>query len=697
MPDRTIAAGRSQRRVRKHAPRTDASPRTTHRRFTVAVSQENITSGTPLGAHIVPGGVTFRVWAPAANAVHLAVRDFDHPEPADWLPTEDNKLVRDAGGYWAGFVPDAADGSLYRFWTDGPGGAGYKRDPRAGELEIRGYPECDCVVTSLNDYPWHDAGFRAPAFHEMVIYQLHIGVFYASDGVSDIRRNRVSKFLDVLDRLEYLVDLGVNVIQPLPVVEWQGPHSRGYNNTDYFSPEMDYALAPEDLGPYLPRVNALLRRKGKSELRAEDLHSQANQLKAMVDLCHVHGVAVLFDVAYNHAGGPFDDQSMRFFDRPWNREWWDPDSYFIGGPGWAGGRIFDYGSSEVRQFLIDNAKHFLDKFHADGFRYDEVSVIRNNGGTQFCRDMTDTLHYHKPGAIHIAEYWNWDRATAVLPTPEGLGFDAALNDGLRRAIRDAIGAAAQGRSAHVNLDAVRDALRRPLGFPASWKAVQHIENHDLVDGDRDDPAETEPRIPALADWNDRHGWLARSRSRVATGLLLTAPGIPFIFMGQEFLEDKPWHNSPGRAELLIHWDGLSQAGAMKDFHRFTRELCRLRRRHPALRGEGIHPYFVQNDDRLLGFHRWVEGVGRDVIVIASLGEETRWGYRFPFPAGGFWHEVFNSDAYDSLPPAGGYNPQTAGNPWGVTADGPPASGCPTSAWLTIPANGLLVFARDRGD
>ena len=86
-----------------------------------------------------------------------------------------------------------------------------------------------------------------------------------------------------------------------------------------------------------------------------------------------------------------------------------------------------------------------------------------------------------------------------------------------------------------------------------------------------------------------------------------------------------------------------------------------------------------------------------LLVVASLAETTRWGYPLPLPQGGHWHEVFNSDAYDSLPADGGYNPNAAGNPGGVTADGPPLHRCPTSAWLVLPANALLVFARDQGD
>jgi 1,4-alpha-glucan branching enzyme len=663
----------------------------------MAASQEHITSNTPMGSHLIDGGATFRAWAPGASAVYVVLHDFDQSKPGHWVPNEGDKLVRDSSGYWAGFFPGVTEGAHYRYWTVGPAGEGYKRDPRALELESEGWPNIDCIVRGPSNYTWHDAGFRAPAFHDLIIYQFHIGVFYAVDDAgNDVRKDRVCKFLDVLDRLEYLAALGVNAIQPLPVVEWQGEFSRGYNNSDFYSPEMDYTVPSGPLNTtYLNRVNALLRKKGLPDLRIEDLSNQTNQLKAMVDLCHVYGLAVFFDVVYNHAGGPLDEQSMRFFDRPWNREWWDPDLYFIGGPGWAGGRIFDYRANEVQAFLIDNAKFFLDEYHGDGLRYDEVTVTRNNNGTDFCRALTDTLHFHKPSAIHIAEYWNWDRASSVTPTPAGVGFDATWHDGLRGTIRDAVAAAAAGASARVNLDAVRDTLQRPSGFPASWRAVNHIENHDLVDGDRQNPADTKPRIPALANANNHRDWYARSRSRVATGLLLTAPGIPMMFMGQEFLEDKPWHNNPSRTELMIYWDGLKAGGdkVMQDFLRFTRELCWLRRREPALRGEGVNPFYTHNDDRVIAFHRWVEGEGRDVIVVASLNELTHWSYALPFPVGGFWKEVFNSDAYDSLPPDGGYNPRAAGNPWGVTADGPPRGGYSTSARLVIPANSLLVLAR----
>src|SRR5258705_11973290 len=135
---------------------------------------------------------------------------------------------------------------------------------------------------------------------------------------------------------------------------------------------MDCCVAPDELARYLPRLNDLLRKKGFAHLRPADVQDQVGQLKALVDLCHIHGIAVIADVGYNHGGRTFDDQSMRFFDRPANHQWWDRDSYFVARDRWAGGRIFHYSPDDVRQFLIDNPRMYIEEFHVDELRYDEV-------------------------------------------------------------------------------------------------------------------------------------------------------------------------------------------------------------------------------------------------------------------------------------------------------------------------------------
>ena len=127
---------------------------------------------------------------------------------------------------------------------------------------------------------------------------------------------------------------------------------------------------------------------------------------------------------------------------------------------------------------------------------------------------------------------------------------------------------------------------------------------------------------------------------------------------------------------------------MGDHLRFTRELIALRKREPALRGGPVNVFHVHNENRVIAFQRWLEGIGRDVVVVASLAESTYYGYWIGFPAGGWWREAFNSDMYDNW-----VNPMVAGNGGTVWADGSPLHGLPASAALVIPANGLLVFTQ----
>ena len=480
-------------------------------------SQQHIDASTPMGANLVGNGATFRVWAPAADHVYVALGG-----AAGYRPTQVDELVKDsATGHWTGFFPGVVDGTKYRFFVAGSGGSGFKRDPWARELELYGYPDCDGIVRDPDAYPWHDQGFEPPAFNDLIVYQFHVGRFYATDDQGEDRRPyRVAKFLDVLNRIEYLADLGVNALQPLPVVEFQGEWSLGYNGTDLFSPEMDYCVDPADLPPYLQKVNALLAKKGRPPLTLQHLSGQVNQLKAFIDVCHLYGMAVLVDVVYNHAGGGFDAQSIDHFDFPAQPS--PSNSLYFSGDEWAGGRVFAFQRPEVRAFLIENAKMFLREYHADGLRFDEVSVIDATGGWFFCQDLTSTLRYEKPAAALIAEYWGENRWLAVWRPPAGMGFDLGYADGLRDGLRDVLEQAAAGAGAPVELDRLRQGLERPWNEPFAWQAYNCIENHDFVLDASNDHGK--PRIPKLADWTNPRSWYARSRARVATGRAADRPG-----------------------------------------------------------------------------------------------------------------------------------------------------------------------------
>ena len=111
-----------------------------------------------MGATLVTGGATFRTWAPAAKEVYAVLRDFDIASPGGWTKNPGDLLQKDSRGYWTGFFPGVKDNDPYRFWIVGTGNEGYKRDPYARELEMYGYPNCNCLVRDANCYRWHDGG-----------------------------------------------------------------------------------------------------------------------------------------------------------------------------------------------------------------------------------------------------------------------------------------------------------------------------------------------------------------------------------------------------------------------------------------------------------------------------------------------------------------------------------------------------------
>ncbi len=666
------------------------------------VTQDHISSGTADGATIVVDssgqalGVTFKVWGPKADSVFVngafnGVNSFSKDQDPDLL-------MEKHGEHWTGFISGAKTGDIYKFFVVGEDGGGFKRDPYARELTlIPAFPACNCIVRNPASFPWHDAGFRRPFFNEMIVYQLHIGTFARRAG------NRMSNYLDVIEKLDHLVGLGVNVVQPLPVSEFEATPGMGYDNCDYYSPEMGYQVSDEaQLQQYLTTINRLLARKGHGPLHLDTIRGGDAQLKIMIDLLHLYGIAVVCDVVYNHGGGfggfggiPEDRESIFFWDRQQPGD--NNRSLYFTSQTHAGGLGFALFKQEVSDFLVNNALNLLSEFHVDGLRYDEVSVLLNlnvNTGPAFCRRITAACRSVRPDALHNAEFWP-SESTIISPfdvvndaAHHGLGFDARQADGFREAVRDAIATAAQGRDALVDMDRIAFQIEHKSDFRDRWRAVQCVENHDIVYKGR------QLRIAKLADQTPNQPpdrtWFSRSRSRVATGLLLTAPGIPQLFMGQEFLEDKQWSDNPDEG-LNIFFAGLDDPHhhEMANHKQFTSDLVALRRKLPALNGEGIRAFLHHNLDRVIAVQRWVEGVGADVVIVASLNEFTFYGYRVGFPRPGRWREVFNSDFYDHLP-----NPIVAGNGGQVSADGPGLQGLPNSASIVIPANGILVFARE---
>ena len=447
------------------------------------------------------------------------------------------------------------------------------------------------------------------------------------------------------------------------------------------------------------RSTACWPQSNRRRLRLDDISSGPGQLKALVDLCHVYGIAVVFDVVYNHAGGFTVDGQLRrqlpllLRSRSECRQQQRQPLFHRSGSRHRRPRVRALERRRLRNFCSTTRRTFSEEFHADGFRYDEISILlsTNQGsGWEFCRALTTKLRGFNDRILQNAEFWPGEFSDIPF---NGAAGDRSCKHRRPRAstwcstiicaasLRSAVQAASRGADAPVSVSAIAAALYPP-GFDHAWRAVTCIENHDLVLTGRS------PRIPVLADSSNPRSWYARSRSRVATALLLTAPGIPQLFMGQEFLEDKPWDVTAERSEPVVVGGFSVPIGRWAIICASRSDLIRLRRNLPALRGDNVHAFYQSDADRVLAYHRWLEGTGQDVIVVASFAESTRQGYNLGFPAAGFWAEVFNSDVYDHW-----VNPWVAGNGGGIHADGKPLHGFAASASIVIPANSVVVFTR----
>lgn len=287
----------------------------------------------------------------------------------------------------------------------------------------------------------------------------------------------------------------------------------------------------------------------------------------------------------------------------------------------------------------------------------------HDGGWQ-TPDFSDLIIYQ----LHVGTFWAQDEnGQDVRTTRDGTYLDLILKLDYLRGL---------------GINALQ---LLPAGFAAGWHLDQCLENQDLVYAGHEGAA----RIARLADSADARSWYARSRSRLVAALLMTAPGIPALFMGQEFLEDKNWSDDPETGDL-IWWDGLTATDpAMRDHLRFYSDLIRLRRSYPALRGDCARVSHASDFERALVLHRWLEGSGQDVIVVASCDELPKHGYAIGVPSEGLWREIFNSDVYDRFP-----NRNAIGNGGSVSAWREPRDGFAASAALSIPANGVIVLAKD---
>jgi 1,4-alpha-glucan branching enzyme len=588
-----------------------------------------------MGALPHDGGTTFRVWAPHAQAVFVT-GSFD-----GWAGDR-HRMERDEGSAdtWSADVDGVAPGAEYRFTIRTPTGDLSRVDPYARQVTNS---VGNAVVYDHAAFDWGAHAFQMPDRDDLVIYELHVGTFAARD-------EHRGDFDRAIRRLPYLRDLGVSAVQVMPPFEFAGDISWGYNPAHLFAIESGYG------GP--------------------------DAFKRFIKAAHRLGIAVIIDVVYNHLG-PSDLDLWRF------------DGWALGDGGgiyfynderaltpWGATRP-DYGRGEVRSFLRDSAMTWLEEFRCDGLRFDATVYIRavdgDAGGDlpdgwSFMAWVNDEIRTRMPWKLTIAEDIQ-DDPLLVAPTAEGgVGFGAQWDVGFIRRVRPALEAA---DDADRDVTAVAEAILAGSRGPALTRVI-YTESHDDVANDR-------VRVPEAIAPGDAASWWAKKRANLGSGLVLTSPGIPMLFQGQELLEDR-WFDD----EVALDW---SKARTHEGMLRLHRDLIALRRAADdatrGLRGENVVILRADDEHKILAFHRWRDGgPGDDVVVVANFGHEMVSGLPVGFPAPGRWQVRFNSDSAVYAPEFGGHEA------FDTRAAHEPLDGQRQSAPVSVGPYSVVIFSRE---
>jgi len=599
-----------------------------------------------MGALPHESGVAFRVWAPHADAVYVT-GSFN-----DWSP-DANPMTREADGYWYADIASVAVGAEYRYRIVSGDRQLLRIDPCAREVTS----SVGNAVVHDPHFDWGGDEFHLPAVNELVIYEMHLGTFHdREDGHKD-------KFAAAVQKLDHLQRLGVNVIEVMPLAEFAGGLSWGYNPACVFAVESDYG------GPA--------------------------GFKRFVKAVHEAGMGVILDVVYNHFGPSdldmwqFDgwsenEQGGIYFYNDWRAE-----------TPWGATRP-DYGRKEVRQFIRDNALMWLDEYHVDGLRLDMTLFIHNvrgNGdpgadlpdGWSLIQWINREVRQRHPGRITIAEdLQNDDRLTKPVDQG-GAGFTAQWGARFVHPVRAAVIAPSDDQR---SLDSVRGALEaRYNGDP--FQRVIYSESHDeIANGKARVASEINPQNPDC--------WAAQKRTTLAAALVLTAPGIPMLFQGQEFLEDGWFQDS-----VPLDWDKSEEFSGLV---RMYRDLIHLRLNRfgstRGLSGSGLNTFHQNQADNVLAYHRWHQGgPGDDVVVVVNLSHQPQENYELGFPSPGTWRLRLNSDwvgysrAFGNQActdvVAAAERPGEPPHPVAARRDGFPAA-----ATVSIGPYSVLVFSQD---
>ncbi|MEO8251190.1 MAG: 1,4-alpha-glucan branching protein GlgB [Chloroflexota bacterium] len=594
-------------------------------------------------------GVAFTVWAPNARSVDLT-GDF-----SNWHDSAMPMTLIDETGIWQRFVPGIGAGRRYRYVVHGADGRiRHKADPYGRWMDEP--PGTATHVLEPSSFAWSDAawlagrGDRDPQRAPMRIYEVHLGSWRRGPSGEYLTYAQLGPLL-----AEHCARHGFTHLELLPIAEAPFRGSWGYQVTGFYAPSARYGTP--------------------------------DQLRGMIDHLHRAGIGVFLDWVPAHFAP--DEHALARFDGTPLYE--DPDPIRGAHPDW-GTFIFDFGRSEVRNFLIGNARYWLEEFHVDGLRVDAVASMlyldysrkagewkpnilggnHNLEAIAFLHELNQRCHDGMPGVVTIAEESTSFPGVTRPVEDGGLGFDFKWDLGWMHDTLDYFEGKPPWRWRH----------RRKLTFRGFYLDTESWIlplSHDEVVHEKRSLLQKMP--------GGRPQQFASLRSLLANQV--GQPGKKLLFMGSELAPDREWDH-----DRALPWEEAARDSLRIALLRLLDDLGTLYRASPSLwagdsdpesfawiDGEGV------TDPSVLAWLRRGERTNRlaELMVIVHSGASTeRRGYRLGLPLPGQWDEVLNTDSEF-------YGGGNVGNAGRIVADATPWGGQPASALIRVPPLGTLFL------
>ena len=602
-----------------------------------------------MGAHVVEHqgtqGVSFTVWAPNASKVAV-VGEFNQ-----WDGRRHVMQNIDYSGYWHVFIPGISAGTLYKYELKDSAGnlLPLKADPYGAQAQYR--PETASIVHQVKDYIWQDSKWLAEREARnardaaISIYEVHLGSWKRDEN------NDFLNYREIADQLvPYVTDMGFSHIQLMPVSEFPYDGSWGYQPVGLFAPTSRFG--------------------------------DAEDFKYFVDKCHQANIGVLVDWVPGHF--PTDSHGLAQFDGTHLYEHADPRQGYH--PDWNT-LIYNYGRTEVANFLRASALHWLDRFHVDGIRVDAVASMlyldysRNEGewipnehggrenleAVAFLQQFNQDVYREYPGSFTVAEEsTSWPGVST--PTEHGgLGFGYKwnmgwMNDSLEYIKRDPI-----HRQHHHN------ELSFGLVYAFDENFILPLSHDEVVHGKGSILA----RMPGDA-------WQQFANLRAYYGFMWAHPGKKLLFMGSEFAQGKEWNFD---AELdWYQCDNDWHAGVkslVKDLNRTYQQVPALHQKD--CEKEGFCWLDYENAQQsVYSFIRFGNEGEKPAIVVCNFTPEVHHNFNLGAPKAGFYKEVLNTDAE-------AYGGSNQGNNGGVQSFEQAWQGQDHTISITVPPLSTVIF------